>query len=90
MERAEAEAVYDGGRNGCVALILGLATANERLEERASVLVSHSSVASATHVSDPIEERSTVRRLGCRHRRCPSLASEGSTCASRGGAAASS
>lgn len=34
MERAEAEAIYDAGRERCVEFVLGLAGRIERLEER--------------------------------------------------------
>jgi hypothetical protein len=34
MDRAEAEAIYDAGRDGCVEFILELASRVERFEER--------------------------------------------------------
>jgi len=38
VERAEAEAVYDAGREVCVEFLMGLMVAQERLEERVRVL----------------------------------------------------
>jgi transposase len=61
MERAEAEAVYDGSREGCVELILGLATANERLEERVRRLEEDSRESSRNSSSPPSQDRSKTR-----------------------------
>jgi transposase len=38
VERAEAEAIYDSGREACVEFLMGLVAAQERLEERVRVL----------------------------------------------------
>ncbi len=46
MERAEAEAIYDSGRDPCVEFLMGLVAAQERLEERVRVLEAKSAASS--------------------------------------------
>jgi hypothetical protein len=61
MERAEAEAVYEGGRERCVELILGLATRNERLEERLGRLEEQVRKSSRNSSTPPSEDPPKTR-----------------------------
>jgi len=46
VERSEAEAVYDSGREACVEVLIGLVAAQERLDERVRVLEAKSGASS--------------------------------------------
>jgi transposase len=61
MERAEAEVVYEGGRERCVELILGLATRNERLEERLGRLEEQVRKSSRNSSTPPSEDPPKTR-----------------------------
>ncbi|PZR69956.1 MAG: IS66 family transposase [Solirubrobacterales bacterium] len=52
MERSEAEAIYDSGREACVEFLIGLATGQQRLEERLRA-VEQKAAASSRNSSQP-------------------------------------
>ena len=53
MERGEAEAIYDSGRDGCVQFILDLAARVQRFEERLARLEAQSRQDSRTSSKPP-------------------------------------
>lgn len=69
VERAEAEAVYDAGREACVEFLMSLMAAHERLEERVRVLEAkgaassrNSSVAPSADTAISRQERRVLAR----------------------------
>ena len=62
MERAEAEAVYDAGREVCVEFLMGLMVAQERLEERVRVLEVKGAASSRNSSVAPSADKSLSRQ----------------------------
>ena len=76
MERVEAEAVYDAGREACVEFLMGLMATQERLEERVRVLEArgaassrNSSVAPSADTAMSRQERRALARAKAKEAR---------------------
>ena len=62
MERAEAEAIYDSGREACVEFLMRLMAAQERLEERVRVLEAKSGASSRNSSVPPSADTAMSRQ----------------------------
>lgn len=62
MERSEAEAIYDSGREACVGFLMRLAAGQRRLEERLRVLEQKTAASSRTSSRPPSTDLSKTRQ----------------------------
>ncbi len=62
MERSEAEASYDSGREACVEFLVGLMDRYSRLEERLRVLEAKATASSRTRSSPPSADAPKTRQ----------------------------
>ncbi|MGH2835640.1 MAG: DUF6444 domain-containing protein, partial [Solirubrobacteraceae bacterium] len=62
MERSEAEAVYDSGREACVEFLIRLSTGQLRLEERLRVLEAKASASSRNSSQPPSTDAPKTRQ----------------------------
>ena len=62
MEREEAEAIYDSGREACVKFLIGLMKTQVRLEERVGVLEAKASASSRNSSSPPSTDAPKTRQ----------------------------
>ena len=62
MERSEAEAIYDSGREACVEFLMGLMDRQLRLEERLHALEQKASASSRTSSSPPSADAPKTRQ----------------------------
>jgi transposase len=62
MERSEAEAIYDSGREACVEFLIGLATGQRRLEERLRGLEAKASASSRNSSQPPSADAPKTRQ----------------------------
>ena len=62
VERSEAEAIYDSGREACVEFLIGLAAGQRRLEERLRVLEAKTAASSRNSSQPPSADVSKTRQ----------------------------